>query len=103
MAQREIKKLDPTSLAKVMGVLYAMLGFIIGLFFAAFGSIFSGVMESAGDEASASAFSNIFGIGSIIFFPIMYGIIGLIGGVLTGFLYNIVAGWVGGVKMEVGE
>jgi hypothetical protein len=103
MAQREIKKLDPVSLAKVMGVLYALLGFIIGLFFAAFGSIFSGLMEAGGEEASSSAFSNMFGIGSIIFFPIMYGIIGLIGGVLTGFLYNLVAGWVGGIKMDVGE
>jgi hypothetical protein len=103
MAQREIKKVDPTSLAKVLGVLYALLGFIIGLFFAAFGSMFSGLMESGGDEASADVFSNIFGIGSIIFFPIFYGIIGLIGGVLMGFLYNLVAGWVGGIKMEVGE
>jgi hypothetical protein len=104
MAQREIKKVDPTSLGKVLGVLYALLGFIIGLFFAAFGSIFSGLMNSVGgDEASTSTFSTLFGVGSIIFFPIFYGIIGLIGGVLMGFLYNLVAGWVGGVKMEVGE
>ena len=103
MAQREIKKVDPTSLAKVMGVLYALLGVIIGLLFAAFGSLFNSLPMGEEDEAARSMISGFFGISSIIFFPIFYGIIGLIGGIITGFLYNLVAGWVGGVRIDVGE
>lgn len=103
MAQREIKKIDPSSLAKVMGVLYALLGVIIGLCFAAFGSLLNSLPMAEEDEAARSVLSNVFGVGSIIFFPIFYGIIGLIAGVITGFLYNLVAGWIGGVRIEVGE
>lgn len=103
MAQREIKKIDPTSLAKVMGVLYALLGVIIGLLFAGFGSILSSLPMAEEDEATRSVLSTFFGVGSIIFFPIFYGIMGLIAGVITGFLYNLVAGWIGGVRIEVGE
>lgn len=103
MAKREIKKVDPFSLAKVLGVLYALLGVIIGLMFAAFGSIFSRLPIAENDQATQTMFSTFFGIGSIIFFPILYGIIGLVAGVITAALYNVVARWVGGVMIEVGE
>ncbi len=101
MAQRVIKKIEPTSLAKVMGVMYALLGVIIGLFFAAFGAIFSSLPLGEEDEAVRNLFGTFFGVGSIIFFPILYGILGLILGILTGLLYNLVAGWVGGIRLEV--
>lgn len=103
MAKREIKKVDPFSLAKVLGILYALLGVIIGLMFAVFGSIFSGLPMAENDEVAQTMFSTFFGVGSIIFFPILYGIIGLVAGILMAVLYNLVAGWVGGVTIEVSE
>lgn len=103
MAKREIKKVDPFSLAKVLGLLYALLGVIIGLMFAAFGSILADFPMAQNDEATQTMFSTFFGIGSIIFFPILYGIIGLVAGILMAVLYNLVAQWVGGVTIEVGE
>ncbi len=36
------------------------------------------------------------GLAAIIICPIM----GTIGGFITGFVYNLVAGWVGGIEME---
>lgn len=94
---KEIKQVDPFSLAKVWGVLYAILGFIIGIFFAAFGSL---MQQFSGDEGSA-AISGMFGTMGLIFFPILYGVIGLLAGVIGGFLYNLIAGWVGGIRMEL--
>ena len=44
--------------------------------------------------------SIIFGIGSIIIMPIVYGIAGALGGLICGFFYNIVAGMVGGIEIE---
>jgi Transmembrane domain of unknown function (DUF3566) len=102
MAKRELKKVDPFSLAKVLGILYALLGVIIGLLFAAWGSVMSDLYMDGSDEATKTILS-FFGIGSIIFFPILYGIIGLVAGVITAALYNLVARWVGGVMIEVGE
>ena len=46
------------------------------------------------------------GIGFLIFAPIMYGIMGFIGGLFYGFMYNVVAGMIGGIEMNferVGE
>lgn len=43
------------------------------------------------------------GIGwlSIIVFPIVYAIAGFIGGIILGMLYNLVAGWTGGVELTL--
>jgi predicted membrane-bound spermidine synthase len=103
MAKREIKQVDPFSLAKVLGILYALLGVIIGLMVAAFGAILSNSPLAEADETAQTILSTFLGVGSIIFFPIFYGILGLVAGVITAALYNLVARWVGGVMIEVGE
>lgn len=41
------------------------------------------------------------GFGLIIIAPIMYGIMGFLVGVVGAFVYNLVAGWVGGIEVEV--
>jgi hypothetical protein len=94
---KEIKKVDPVSLAKVWGVLYAIVGLLIGLLFAAFGSI---IRELSPDEGG-SAIGNLFGTMSLFFFPIFYGVIGLIAGIIGGFLYNWIASLVGGIQIEL--
>lgn len=43
----------------------------------------------------------LFGVGAIIFLPIMYGIMGFIGGAIMAFVYNVVAGIAGGVELEL--
>ncbi len=95
---KEIRQVDPFSLAKVWGVLYAAIGVIIGLFFAAFGSL----MQQFETEET-SGLSAMFGVSSLILFPLLYGFIGLLAGMIGGFLYNVIARWVGGIRIELGE
>lgn len=80
-----IKKIGTKSLAKLLGVLYGVLGLIAGVFFA-IASLVSG---------------DYIGIGAIVLFPILYGLMGLIGGFITAWLYNIVAAKIGGLEMDV--
>jgi outer membrane lipoprotein SlyB len=41
------------------------------------------------------------GIAMIIFLPIIYGIVGFIGGVLGAAIYNMISNWIGGFEVEV--
>jgi hypothetical protein len=97
---QEIKKIGVLSLAKIEGALGAIIGFIAGLIVAAIGTAFWGFagMAEAGVPRGMGA---LFGVAAIILFPILYGILGFIGGAIVAFLYNVVAGVVGGVEIEL--
>ena len=49
----------------------------------------------------AHAFGLGFGLASIIIFPICYGIIGGIAAAIGPAIYNLVAGWVGGLEVDI--
>lgn len=56
--------------------------------------------------AGASEFGNAFGFGvgaAIIVVPIFYSVLGFILVALSCWIYNLVAGWVGGIEVEVEE
>jgi len=90
-----IKRINVLKLAIFQGALMAAFGLLAGLFILMFGSMFAGV----GGNAGAAGF--IGGIGALIFLPILYGIVGFISGAIGAFVYNLVAGVVGGIEIEV--
>lgn len=89
-----IKRINVLKLAIFQGALMAAFGLLAGLFFLLFGSMFAGL----GNHAGAGL---IGGIGALIFLPIIYGIMGFIGGAIGAFVYNLVAGVVGGIEIDV--
>ena len=93
----QVKRLGVLSLGKMLGLLYALLGFIIGLIFSCVSLVGSVAMIS--ELGGEGAFGLLFGIGSIVLFPIFYGVIGFIAGLLVAFLYNIIARFVGGIEI----
>lgn len=54
-----------------------------------------------GGRIGASEFGT--GIGALIIAPLIYGLVGFIGGVLQAIVYNIVAGLSGGIEIELGR
>jgi hypothetical protein len=46
-------------------------------------------------------FAPIFGVGAVVIMPILYGIMGAIGGAIGAILYNVFAGMVGGVALNI--
>jgi hypothetical protein len=95
-----IRKVGIGSVVKVSGVLYALLGLVIGLCVALFAVVGLGA-AAASNEDVPGWMGSLFGIGAIVMFPIMYGVMGVIGGVLMAALYNLVASITGGLEIEV--
>ncbi len=91
----KIKRFGVISVAKTMGAIYALLGFIGGL-------IILVIMLIVGNQADLEGFEAIvFGIGAPIILPIFYGTIGFVGGVISAVLYNMIARKIGGIEVTI--
>jgi hypothetical protein len=97
MNRMVIKRIAPLSLAKVAGTLYAILGLVLGCIF----SLVAMAGAFGAQSSRAAGFGAIIGVGAIIFLPILYGVIGFIGTLIAAWLYNVIAGAVGGIELEV--
>jgi len=90
----------PLSVAKVAGVLYALMGLCFGAVFSLIGM--AGAFAFVDRSQAPFPFAGLmFGAGAIIVLPIFYGILGFIFSLIGAALYNLVAGWVGGVEVEI--
>ena len=93
-----IRRFGIWSVARMYGALSAGMGLIIGLIIAAASAVGLGL---AGSEADAPPFlAGVFGVGAIIILPIFYGVMGICAGAIGAALYNLLAGFVGGVTVD---
>ena len=98
-----IRRVGPLSVAKVAALLYAVIGLIIGGFFSLF-ALLGGFAAAAGagdNDGVPALLGAMMGLGAIIIAPIMYACIGFVGALLMSALYNVAAGIMGGVNIEV--
>ena len=91
-----VRSVAPLSVAKIAGVLYALIGLIVGAFFAL--AALAGVFAGADD---AGIIGSIMGLGAIVVFPLLYGCMGFVFTLIGAWLYNLVAGMIGGIRFEV--
>jgi hypothetical protein len=97
-----VKHIGPGSAFKIGLVLYAFIGLLAGIIMAGVSMMMGSLGSMAGaGAANAKAFGFGFGLGSIIIFPICYGIIGGIGGAISAAVYNLIAGWIGGLEVDI--
>lgn len=100
-----IKRIGVLSVAKIMGVLYGLIGLIAGCLFA-LAMILGAGATMMGAQSENSALGMGFGMGMglacVVLFPIFYGVLGLIAGLISAALYNFAARFMGGIEIEVG-
>jgi hypothetical protein len=92
-----IKRFAPLSCAKITGTLYVIVGLIIG-------AVFSLISLAGGFAAridGGTGIGALLGASAIVVFPICYGLIGFITTLFGAWVYNILAGMVGGIQMDV--
>ena len=95
-----IKRVNPVSAAKIGGVLYGLLGLVIGACVSVFALLFSGAMAAMSDQPNGSMFGMLFGAGAVVIMPIFYGVIGFVMTLISAALYNIASKIIGGVEIE---
>lgn len=88
MAQR-IRRFGVGQTAKVLGVLYMLVGLVFVPFFL-LAAMF------APNQAGM-------GVGFAVAMPVIYGLCGFVFTAIGCLIYNVVAGWVGGIEIEIGE
>jgi hypothetical protein len=91
-----IRRVGPLSFAKITGILYGLMGLLLGAIF----SLMS-LVSSAFSTKEAGAMGMIFGVAAVVVLPIFYGVLGFVSSLIAAALYNLIASWVGGIEMDV--
>lgn len=91
-----LSHIAPMSVAKITGVISFFLGLVFAILYLPIACIAGAVGDSGGLGAAM-------GIGMLIFFPILYGVMGFVFGGLYAWIYNMAAGRVGGIEVEFTE
>ncbi len=91
-----VKRVGPMSVAKIAATLYVVIGLLIG-------GVISlvAVVGGAMSGTDSGPMGMLFGTAAVILLPIFYGCIGFVFSLLGAMLYNLVAGLVGGVELDV--
>ena len=91
-----IRRIGPMSIARLSGLLYAVMGLI-------FGGIISLVALAGGfgSDDHAAAFGGFIGVAAVLVLPICYGLLGFVATLIAAWLYNVAAGVVGGIEVDI--
>jgi len=95
----ELKSIGVMSCGKLLGAIYAMFGLIVGAIMALVSLAGVAAQPQMQNEANPMMMFGA-GIGALIFLPVLYGIVGFIGGITGSLIYNLVAGYVGGIELN---
>ncbi|MBC7930418.1 MAG: DUF3566 domain-containing protein [Rubrivivax sp.] len=103
MAKMQVKRVGIFSYAKISAVTCAAFGLIFGVIYGLIFMIVGGAMMAGGgrDASGAGAGSMVIGLLAMIGIPIFYGVLGFIVGAIGGVIYNVAAGFVGGLELEL--
>jgi len=99
-----IKRVGVLSVGKLFGALYGAIAVVIGAIISLvsmFGGAMAAVSGQGGEGAAGALIGMIFGVGAVIILPIVYGGMAFVMGVISALLYNLFAGVVGGIEIEV--
>ena len=98
----EIKRIELFSLFKIAFFIYALIGLVAGLFYGFF--LLAGTfLGNAFIEDGFPELRSLGGLFGLILIPVIalfYGAIGSVFVTIVGFLYNVFAGMVGGVRLD---
>jgi hypothetical protein len=104
----ELKRIGVVSLGKIYALVGAIFGLIAGIFMAIIALSLGSVITTSPEALAldpTGMYGMIFGFGvlAIVAFPVMAAICGFILGAITALIYNLIAGKLGGVLLELND
>jgi hypothetical protein len=95
-----VRRIGVMSLGKLMGITYGCMGLLFMPFFLVAGGL-SILGGPHGVDRGAAIGGGIGMLAIAVIFPIMYAVMGFIGGIIAAFIYNLASQWVGGIEIEL--
>ena len=98
---RRIKRIVPLSAAKMAAVIYGAMGVVVG-FQLALATVLPTIKQAreTGTGLSAPMISVIV-LAVLIIAPLFYGLLGFIIRIVGAAIYDVVAGWFGGLQIQI--
>ena len=90
-----VKKIGVLSLAKIQGIIGAVMGILVGIMFAFMG------MVNALLGTEGAGLGVVLSFSMIILAPIMYGVMGFVSGAIVAWIYNVCADRIGGLEIDL--
>jgi hypothetical protein len=90
-----IQSVGVAQFAKVLGILYLFMGICFAVLFYLFS------MAMPGGSGTMPMLGIGRGIGVVLVMPLIYAFFGMLFGALFAWVYNMVAGWVGGIELDL--
>lgn len=96
---KKIKRFDPLSVMRIAAICYAALGLVEGALFSVMFAFMP--FPDTGSHPLPWLLRPLFSGFAIVFFPLLLGCVGAIGGGVGAAVYNVAARYVGGIQVEV--
>src|ERR1044072_8684465 len=97
----QLKRIGPFSLARLGACPFGAIGLFVGACFS-LGALVG--MTIAHDASAANPVVGlVFGVGAIVFLPLIYGVLGALMALVIAALYHLLAGWLGGGRLTPAE
>jgi hypothetical protein len=99
--ERKLTRIGVVSTGVTLAALYAIIGIIYALIYAAILAFFGALISSKSASPAGVAIMGVGAIFIVVVFPIFFAVAGFIGGALMALVYNFVAKYTGGISFEV--
>lgn len=98
-----IRRFDVLSVMKLAGVIYGLIGLLIGVLFVIIGAFGLLVGRDQANVPFSGPLGLVATVALAVIFPIFYGIIGALMAGLMSAIYNIASKRFGGIRVELDE
>jgi hypothetical protein len=105
MAEMTIRRFGIFSVAKMQSLVMFVIGLIVGVLYGLIFMLVGASLSAFGARGEVSPASGVpsivVGVFLMIGVPIIYAVLGFIGGAIGALVYNLAAGMIGGIKFDL--